>query len=213
MRDPAGVPDVAPGGHTEPTRQELETAHRLIDALTVDWHPEDYHDTYEERVRELVEAKRRGEEVVGEAGPPRTTDVVDLMAALERSVARARSRTSGENGTKDGGGEETGRGAARGSATSGEGGAGAARRKAGGGSAEDTATAGRRGSSAGGDRNRRKDRDTGTSLGRRRGGQGDDLGTLSKEQLYRRAGEAEIAGRSRMNRDQLIEALKKQPAA
>lgn len=213
VRDPAGVPDVAPGGHTEPTRQELETAHRLIDALTVDWHPEDYHDTYEERVRELVEAKRRGEEVVGEAGPPRTTDVVDLMAALERSVARARSRTSGENGTKDGGGEETGRGVARGSATSGEGGAGAARRKAGGGSAEDTATAGRRGSSAGGDRNRRKGRDTGTSRGRRRVGQGDDLGTLSKEQLYRRAGEAEIAGRSRMNRDQLIEALKKQPAA
>jgi DNA end-binding protein Ku len=212
VRDPAGVLDVVPGGHTEPARQELETARRLIDALTIDWHPEDYHDTYAERVRELVEAKRRGEEVVGEAGPPRTTDVVDLMAALERSVERARSRTTGENGARDGG-QEAGRGAARGSATSGEGRAGAARKKAGGGSAEDTARAGRRGSTEGSGEDRRKGKDTGTSRDRRRAGPGDDLGTLSKEQLYRRAGEAEIAGRSRMNRDQLIEALKKQPAA
>ena len=62
----------------------------LIEAMSGPWRPEDYKDTYTERVQKLIEAKRRGREVVKEAEPPEPTAMSDLIAALERSVAEAR---------------------------------------------------------------------------------------------------------------------------
>ncbi|MFD7996779.1 non-homologous end joining protein Ku [Streptomyces mexicanus] len=192
VRDPADVLDLVPDRRTRLPSQELRTARQLIDALTIDWCPEDYHDTYEERVRELVEAKRRGEGVVGEAGPPEATNVIDLMAALERSVERARSRKAGHGAQRTekaqgAEGQETGAEKAKGA------------EKAGGRGGKGSGKTGRKAA--------------GKAGGRARGGAGDDLGALSKAQLYQRAGEAGIAGRSRMKRDQLIEALKGRPAA
>ncbi|MFE3166645.1 hypothetical protein [Streptomyces sp. NPDC059224] len=60
---------------------ELETARQLIDALTTDWNPKGYRDTYEERVKELVDAKAQGEETVTEQAATEATDVIDLMEA------------------------------------------------------------------------------------------------------------------------------------
>jgi DNA end-binding protein Ku len=68
--------------------KELETARQLIDALSIDWHPDDYHDTYEERVQELVTAKAKGQEIISAEAPPEATNVIDLMDALQRSVDR-----------------------------------------------------------------------------------------------------------------------------
>ena len=62
----------------------------LIEAMSGPWRPEDYRDTYTERVEKLIEDKRRGREVVTEAEPPEPTAMSDLIAALERSVADAR---------------------------------------------------------------------------------------------------------------------------
>ncbi|MGN9793146.1 non-homologous end joining protein Ku [Streptomyces sp. OZ13] len=81
---------------------ELSTAEKLIEALSVEWKPEDYHDTYEDRVRELVASKLEGREVVAEAGPPEATNVVDLMEALHRSVERARSGEGRGGGSRSG---------------------------------------------------------------------------------------------------------------
>lgn len=64
----------------------------LIDSMTVEWKPESYHDTYRDRVMELIEAKRRGEKVVTEGQPAGTGKVVDLMQALERSLESAKGR-------------------------------------------------------------------------------------------------------------------------
>ncbi|MEU7423402.1 Rho termination factor N-terminal domain-containing protein [Streptomyces sp. NPDC040750] len=50
----------------------------------------------------LVAAKRKGEEVVGEAEPPQATNVVDLMDALSRSVEESRSRGRGKGGARPG---------------------------------------------------------------------------------------------------------------
>jgi DNA end-binding protein Ku len=199
VRDPADVLDLVPDRRTRLPSQELRTARQLIDALTIDWRPEDYHDTYEERVRELVEAKRRGEEVVGEAGPPEATNVIDLMAALERSVERARSRKTGGEGAQR---PEKAKGAEKAAEEPEK-----RTRKT---KTKGTEKAGGRGGKGSGKTGRKA---AGKAGGRARNGAGDDLGTLSKAQLYQRAGEAEIAGRSRMNRDQLIEALKRQAAA
>ena len=54
------------------------------------WKPENYRDTYRDRVAQLIEDKRKGETVVTEGEPPDPTEMSDLLAALERSVEAAR---------------------------------------------------------------------------------------------------------------------------
>ena len=67
--------------------RELTVAKTLVESLTVDWEPDRYHNTYRGRVEELIEAKRKGKSVVAKTEKPKT-NVVDLMSALEASVAR-----------------------------------------------------------------------------------------------------------------------------
>lgn len=76
-------------GADEPSAKELTMAEQLLDSLTVDWDPSRYEDTYRERVLELIRAKAEGEAVVSER-EEESAPVIDLMAALEASVARAK---------------------------------------------------------------------------------------------------------------------------
>jgi len=77
-------------GATKPKGKELDMATGLIEAMSGEWKPKDFRDTYTERVEKLIEDKRKGREVVSEAEPPEPTAMTDLIAALERSVADAR---------------------------------------------------------------------------------------------------------------------------
>jgi DNA end-binding protein Ku len=71
--------------------RELKMATQLIDSMTVDWEPERYEDTYRQQVLDLIERKAEGEEIVTVPEEEREAgDVVDLMAALEASLAQAR---------------------------------------------------------------------------------------------------------------------------
>jgi DNA end-binding protein Ku len=76
--------------------RELKIAEQLIESLSVEWKPENYTDTYRERVQELIESKREGRKVVAAKKAPRT-NVIDLMAALEESIA-ARGGRGGKAG-------------------------------------------------------------------------------------------------------------------
>jgi DNA end-binding protein Ku len=67
--------------------RELDVAKKLVESLTVPWQPADFHNTYRARVMDLIERKREGEAVVFEAERPKS-NVVDLMAALEGSLAK-----------------------------------------------------------------------------------------------------------------------------
>ncbi|MET9959427.1 Ku protein [Streptomyces sp. NPDC006326] len=90
IRDPhQEVPDLP--GKAEPTAAEVKMAHQLIDALTTDWDPEAFHDTFQEKVKALIEAKAAGESVEKAEPAAQPTGVVDLMEALRASVERARS--------------------------------------------------------------------------------------------------------------------------
>jgi DNA end-binding protein Ku len=80
-------------------RKELAVAKQFIDAIGVEWRPEDYHDTYRERVEELLQSKRNGDSVVVENASPPSTNVIDLMDALQRSVKAAGGKKSGRDGT------------------------------------------------------------------------------------------------------------------
>ena len=74
-------------------------AEQLIDSMSGPWNPRDYRDTYTERVKDLVSAKRKGEEVVTESEAPEATNVTDLLEVLRRSVDEAGSRRRGSSKT------------------------------------------------------------------------------------------------------------------
>jgi DNA end-binding protein Ku len=78
-----------PGG-AKPKGKELDMATGLIEAMSGPWKPDEFRDTYTERVEKLIEDKRKGREIVTEAEPPEPTAMSDLIAALERSVDAAR---------------------------------------------------------------------------------------------------------------------------
>jgi DNA end-binding protein Ku len=67
---------------------------KLVEEMTGEWDPKDYHDTYREDLLKLVEKriKTGRTEVIGDpdgeevAGPPKRGKVVDLMGLLKRSV-------------------------------------------------------------------------------------------------------------------------------
>ncbi len=76
-----------PGKDVEVTEREEKMARQLIDSLTTDFEPEKYKDEYRERVLELIEQKAAGQEIVVEDKAEEAPKVVDLMAALEASLA------------------------------------------------------------------------------------------------------------------------------
>ena len=67
-------------------------AEALVEQMSGPWQPEDYHDTYTERVRELLKAKQAGEEITREEPREETGEVVDLFEALSRSVERRKKK-------------------------------------------------------------------------------------------------------------------------
>jgi len=72
-------------GSRKPSKQELQMADRLIDALQEDFDPSKYEDSYREAVLDLIKRKAKGEEIdLAEQEEPAHGD--DLMAALEASL-------------------------------------------------------------------------------------------------------------------------------
>ncbi|MER5207771.1 Ku protein [Streptomyces sp. NPDC002825] len=138
IRDPGEEIDNLPG-RPKTSEKERKTAEQLIEAMAIDWDPEEYRDTYQEKVAALIEAKQAGETVEKAEPAAEATNVIDLMEALRASVKRARGGSGSESEPE--------------------------REPAG------------------------------------------ELGDLTKSELYERAADAGIRGRSSMTRDELIEAL------
>src|SRR4051794_73208 len=78
------------GAATKPEPKELKLAAQIIDSLATDWDPDRYHDTYTEELKRLIDAKAKGKEIVVEPDETPESNVVDLMQALEASLAAAR---------------------------------------------------------------------------------------------------------------------------
>ena len=70
-------------------------AQLLIESMESDWDPARYHDTHREKVEALIEEKRNGHEIVIQAAPEAPAKVVDLMEALNASIAAAAGPASG----------------------------------------------------------------------------------------------------------------------
>jgi DNA end-binding protein Ku len=147
VRDPAELDNVpgkrAKGG----SDKELDMATGLIESMSAPWEPERYRDSYQDRVRKLVEDKRKGREIVTESEPAEPTGMSDLLEALQRSVEAAR-------------------------------GGGAPKKK-----------------------------EKGKKQQRKKAKQ-PDLSSATKSELLAMARELKVSGRSSMNRDQLVDALR-----
>src|SRR3954464_3734548 len=91
--------DGLPDAHTKPGERELKMAEQLIGSLAADFDPQKYKDDYREQVMALLERKAEGEEIVAEepAEEPRGK-VVNLMEALQKSLAAAKSGDLRERG-------------------------------------------------------------------------------------------------------------------
>ena len=83
-----------PGPDVDVTEREEKMARSLIDSLTTDFEPSKYRDEYRERVLQLIEQKASGQEIVVEDTAEEAPRVVDLMAALEASLAAVKSGKS-----------------------------------------------------------------------------------------------------------------------
>ncbi|MGI9161597.1 MAG: Ku protein [Mycobacterium sp.] len=77
---------------------ELKMARQVVESMAADFHPEEFTDTYQEQLRELVEAKLAGGEAFASEPTPTplddTEDVSDLLAKLEASVRKRRKEAA-----------------------------------------------------------------------------------------------------------------------
>jgi DNA end-binding protein Ku len=81
---------------TEPSERELDMARQLVNALAGKFDPEKYKDEYRDELLALIERKAAGEEIVAAAAPEEPAKVLDLMAALEASLARSGAKSGGD---------------------------------------------------------------------------------------------------------------------
>jgi DNA end-binding protein Ku len=96
IRDPA-FPSLDTDVEVRPA--ELKMAGQVVESMTDDFHPEQYTDTYQEQLQELVDAKLAGGQAFATEDKParidESDDVSDLLAKLEASVRRRREEREG----------------------------------------------------------------------------------------------------------------------
>jgi DNA end-binding protein Ku len=75
-----------PTGGKKPAKNEVDQAIALIDSLSIDWDPENYEDCYRERLRRVIEDKRK-RRTIEAPGPEREPPPApDLMEAMQRAL-------------------------------------------------------------------------------------------------------------------------------
>lgn len=79
-------------GDSKPDKELLDLAETLIEKKEAPFEPEKFHDRYVEALQELIERKRKqGGKITAEEeaeAPSRGMNVVDLMAALKKSIEK-----------------------------------------------------------------------------------------------------------------------------
>ena len=86
-------------GGKKPSKQQLEQAVALVEALSGEWKPADFEDRYRARLEDVIARKRKGSKISAPKPGKEPSPVPDLMAALEQSLAEA----TGKDGRKRGG--------------------------------------------------------------------------------------------------------------
>ena len=87
------------------TKGELDMAKRLVEDMSADWQPDDYRDSFQDKIMALVEKKAHAGKIenierVSDDEPRKSADVIDLTELLKRSlgakVGKKPAKTSGK---------------------------------------------------------------------------------------------------------------------
>jgi len=89
--DPDEIEAIAELADIDVSDKEVMMAESLVESLSADFEPWKYRDEYREQVMTLIEMKRDGEEMVAPTSEAEAPKVIDIMAALEASVAAAKA--------------------------------------------------------------------------------------------------------------------------
>lgn len=94
-----------PGGGKQSgvTAREVEMAQSLVESMSAEWNPDDFHDTYRDDVLALVQKKIKSKQTHAVAEADKSgadsgrgsAQVIDLMALLKKSIA---GKQAGKNG-------------------------------------------------------------------------------------------------------------------
>ena len=97
LQKPYTIPDV--------NEQELKMAQTLINSMDTPFDPEQYKDEYQDKLKELIETKIAGKEIVTATQTEQTGKVIDLMDALKASIEKQnqdKSKTTKRKTSKKG---------------------------------------------------------------------------------------------------------------
>jgi DNA end-binding protein Ku len=73
--------------HARAQKPMVEIAERIIAQLRGPFNPNEFRDRYEESLRELIRRKQKGEKIVASEPAAEPSNVIDLMAALKKSLS------------------------------------------------------------------------------------------------------------------------------
>jgi DNA end-binding protein Ku len=94
------IPEYGQTKSTEVKPQEIQLAEQLVKSLAAPFDPEKYEDAFQKRLSDMIEAKREGKSVKETKGK-RLAPVIDLMAALQRSLNQAGTEKKPASSTHD----------------------------------------------------------------------------------------------------------------
>jgi DNA end-binding protein Ku len=106
------VHDVVPESDAKLSEKEKTMARQLVESLASEsFEPEKYHDQYREQLLDLIKRKESGAEITAEPQTEAPAKVLDLVAALEASIAKSKTakdrhptgaatKTAAKSGTK-----------------------------------------------------------------------------------------------------------------
>ena len=111
MRYPQELVDIAdydiPSGSAAAhrvTKPEMQMARQLIESMATTWKPSDYKDEFRARLHKAIEKRMKSKGVVtppeDEAEEETTTNVVDFMDLLKKSIASNKRTPSAKRATK-----------------------------------------------------------------------------------------------------------------
>lgn len=86
------------------SRGELEMAKKLVHDMSADWQPEQYHDSFEEKLLALIDRKSKAGKIedvetdVG-SGERRSADIIDLTELLKRSLGSKSGKATSSQST------------------------------------------------------------------------------------------------------------------
>ncbi len=84
----------------KPSEELLELAEALIEKRSADFHPQEFHDRYVDALKDLIERKRKsnGKKIIEDkdTGAKTGSNVVDLMAALKKSMEKSGGSAAAE---------------------------------------------------------------------------------------------------------------------